>query len=190
MRGPPQPDRPSVSHLRAGCPPAPGPGRQSRLCLWPHLWLRTRRPRGHSRCGRNAHRPGCPGFRDSREAESPYGSSCNGSMVPISGGTQGPLHPAALVIRLRWNSPLGVSTGIAMRIATVWPDATASRACRIVAAKMVLPLAGPAGCPRVGDRRLCRRHLRDLEAVRGIRSTECCRALQTAAVEMAAVQAA
>ena len=104
--------------------------------------------------------------------------------------TQGPLSPAAPGIRLRWNSAAGRSTGIAMRIATVWPDATASRACRIVAAKMVLPLAGPAGCPRAGDRRLCRRHLRDLEAVRGIHSTECCRALQTAAAEMAAVQAA
>ena len=77
-----------------------------------------------------------------------------------------------------------------MRIATARPDATASRACRIVAAKMVLPLACPAGFPRVGDRGLRRHHRRDLEAVRGIHSTECCRALQTAAVEMAAVQAA
>jgi hypothetical protein len=106
------------------------------------------------------------------------------------GRTQGPLSPAALVIRLRWNSALGVSTGVAMRIATVWPDATASRAYRIVAARKALPLAGPAGCPRAGDRRLCRRHLRDLEAVRGVHNTECCRALQTAAAGMAAVQAA
>ena len=62
--------------------------------------------------------------------------------------------------------PLAASTGIAMRIATVLAGCDSKRArARIVAAKMVLPLACPAGCPRAGDRRLRRRHRRDLEAL-------------------------
>jgi hypothetical protein len=78
-------------------------------------------------------------------------------------------------------------------------ESKAERA-RLFAAKMILPLACPAGCPRVGDRGLCRHHRRGLETVRGIRRAGCCRGPssprrllprpQFAAAEMAAFQTA
>ena len=58
----------------------------------------------------------------------------------MSARPQGPLRPygtkkSAAMELTRWPS-----TEIAMRIATARPDATASRACRIVAAEMILPV--------------------------------------------------
>jgi hypothetical protein len=122
----PQPGRPSASHLRAGCPPAPGPGRQSRLCLWPHLWLRT-----PSATRAFAMRPGCTSPRLARRSgrprsRGPCRCTSNGSVVCMSARPQGPLRPygtkkSAAMELTRWPS-----TEIAMRIATARPDVTAS----------------------------------------------------------------
>ena len=155
MRGPPRSrtDRQPVS-FELVARPASGTCRHSCPCLWPHLWLRTPRPRRSARRGRNARLQGCPGVRDGREAEGPCGFTNKGQWFLCQPGHRRRCVPTAPASRLRWNSPVGASTGIAVRTATAGRMRQEACACPVVAAKMVLPVAWPAGCPRVRDRRL------------------------------------
>jgi len=127
MRGAhlPQPGRRPARHFRAGCP--------SRVSLVRSFGLIFGfEPVGHDGPrdeARNARRPGCSGVRNGREAESPCGFICNGSVVPMSARPQGPLRP------------YGTGQSAAMELTRWRPDGNGDENCD-----------GPAGCDSKGER--------------------------------------
>ena len=65
-------------------------------------------------------------FGTAAKQRAPAGAPATGQSFVCQPGRRGRCVPTAPASQLRWSSPAGASTGIAMRIATARPDATAS----------------------------------------------------------------